>query len=147
MPAAKKAAPKPRGPGRPAHVPDAKSRRIVETLAGFGLTHKQLGEVVGLDDNTLRKHYADELKTGAAKVEAMLVGRLMEFTGRKDMVGLRALVFALKSRFGWSEHFGIPVGVGGREEPLGKKAALDQAALTAHEEDPEWATLLSPTRN
>jgi hypothetical protein len=51
---------------------------------------------------TLRKHYATELQRGAATVEAKLVGNLLKLAGGSDGTALKAIMFALTCRFGWS---------------------------------------------
>ena len=56
--------------GRPAHVPDDRSRQMVEVLSGFGIPQDKIADVIGVDGKTLRKHYTTELQRGAATVEA-----------------------------------------------------------------------------
>ncbi|MGA7451916.1 MAG: hypothetical protein WBW73_11795, partial [Rhodoplanes sp.] len=51
---------------------------------------------------TLRKHYATELQRGAATVEAKLVGNLLKLASGSDGTALKAIMFALQCRFGWS---------------------------------------------
>ena len=48
--------------GRRAHRPDTNLRRQVETLAGNGVTEIEIGDVIGIDAKTLRKH---DLVSGA----------------------------------------------------------------------------------
>jgi hypothetical protein len=60
------------GEGRKAHNPDEKSRKFVEAMAASGIDQDSIGRVVGVSDATLRKHYAEELATAAAKANAMV---------------------------------------------------------------------------
>ena len=50
----------------------------------------------------LRKHYTTELQRGAATVEAKLVGNLLKLASGSDGTALKAIMFALQCRFGWS---------------------------------------------
>jgi hypothetical protein len=88
--------------GRPEHVPDDRSRQMVEVLSGFGIPQDKIADVIGVDGKTLRKHYATELQRGAATVEAKLVGNLLKLAGGSDGTALKAIMFALHCRFGWS---------------------------------------------
>jgi len=38
------------------HKPTDEQRKLVETSAGLGLPHEQIGALIGIDDKTLRKH-------------------------------------------------------------------------------------------
>jgi hypothetical protein len=42
--------------GRPEHVPDDRSRQMVEVLSGFGIPQDKIADVIGVDGKTLRKH-------------------------------------------------------------------------------------------
>ena len=88
--------------GRPAHAPDDRSRQMVEVLSGFGIPQDKIADVIGVDGKTLRKHYATELQRGAATVEAKLVGNLLKLASGSDGTALKAIMFALQCRFGWS---------------------------------------------
>lgn len=124
--------------GRPPHVPDAKDRQTVEVLSGFGIPADEIARVVGISKPTLQKHYATELENGAAKVEAKLVGNLLRLSNGTDGTALKATMFALQSRFGWSQYAARPTTP---EEELGKKEAANVAAQTAHN-GTGWATLV-----
>ncbi len=59
-----------RGPtrgGRPAHAPTEESRRQVEILASRLMPQEAIAAIVGICDDTLRKHYAEELRKGDAE--------------------------------------------------------------------------------
>jgi transcription initiation factor TFIIIB Brf1 subunit/transcription initiation factor TFIIB len=122
--------------GRPAHSPTEENRRMVEVLSGYGVSQADIARVVGIDEKTLRLRYATELDSGAAKVQAKLVGNLLRLAGGSDGTALRAIMFSLNCRFGWVQSMPL-----GKPEPLGKKeqAAID--AQTAHE-GTEWEGLM-----
>ncbi|MGA7454760.1 MAG: hypothetical protein WBW73_27100 [Rhodoplanes sp.] len=109
---------------------------MVEVLSGFGIPEDKIADVIGVDGKTLRKHYAMELQRGAATVEAKLVGNLLKLAGGSDGTALKAIMFALQCRFGWSLYAPPPL-----ERPLGKKEQLQMEAETAHAGN-SWGELL-----
>ena len=66
-----------------------------------------------------------------------LVGNLLAIAKGKDGTALKAIMFSLHCRFGWSACVPRPT----EERPRGKKAAADIDAQTAHE-DTEWSDLI-----
>lgn len=56
-----------RRPGRPSFKPTATMRRTVEQMVACGDSHDTIARAIGVQDNTLRAHFADELKNGYAK--------------------------------------------------------------------------------
>jgi hypothetical protein len=89
--------------GRRAHKPDAFLRRQVEAMAAYGVPEVDIARVIGIDAKTLRKHYRDELDTGAVKATA----KVAEFLYRKATTdgpqAVTAAIFWLKTRGGWKE--------------------------------------------
>lgn len=55
--------------GKPAHVPDVKSRNMVRALVTAGLTQDRTAAVLGINKSTLIKHYKKELE--GARDEAL----------------------------------------------------------------------------
>lgn len=53
--------------GRPAFKPTAKQRRSVEQMISVGESHNTIAHALGIDDDTLRKHFQKELTHGASK--------------------------------------------------------------------------------
>jgi hypothetical protein len=96
---------------------------MVEVLAGHGIQQGEIAKVVGVSAPTLRQHYRVELDSGAAKVEAKLIGNLLRLAGGSDGTALRAIMFSLRCRFGWREE---------SPESLGKKEERIQRAHTGH---------------
>jgi len=125
-------------PGRPAYQPTEKDRKVVVVMAGFGIPQATICLALGLKSaKTLRRHFKNEIKTGAAQVEAELVGNLLKLSNGTDGTALKATMFALQSRFGWSQYAPPPP----KEKPLGKKEQLEQEALSGHTET-TWGDLL-----
>lgn len=48
------------------HIPTAKFRQIVSGRKAQGCTNEQIAEFFEISDDTLKKYYADELRTGKA---------------------------------------------------------------------------------
>lgn len=94
----------PRTPGRPPHNPGLTDRRLVQMLASEGISQRQICRVLEVSPKTLRKRYRRELNVGAAKLEAALIGHLLRLAAGDDDVALRAIIFLLRSRFGWSRY-------------------------------------------
>lgn len=96
------------GEGRKAHKPDEKSRKFVEAMAASGIDQDLIGRVVGVSDATLRKHYAEELATAAAKANAMVGQSLFhQAVGgpeRKwELASTSAAIWWSKTCMGWKE--------------------------------------------
>ena len=72
-------------------------------MAAYGVPEEAIARVVGIDAKTLRKHYRDELDTGATKATA----RVAEFLYRKATSDgpqcVTAAIFWLKTRGHWKE--------------------------------------------
>lgn len=102
-------APKSTG-GRPAHQPTATHRRLVEILAGEAVSQAQICGVLGVSEKTLRRYYRRELNVGAVKLEAALIGHLLRLAAGDDDIALRAIIYLLRCRFGWSRYAPPPCG-------------------------------------
>lgn len=106
------------------------------------MPQERIARVIGIDAKTLRKHFAEELEIGSAKLEAQLAQNLLRIAQGHDRQALIATIFALKSRFGWVEAAPAP-----KEAPLGKKAqrqANAENAATDHKS--LYATPSPPAR-
>ena len=112
--------------GRPPYEPTDKDRRVVEMMAGWAIPEERIAKVLLIDPKTLRKHFAEELEVGHAKLEAQLAQNLLRIAQGHDRQSLIATIFALKSRFGWVEQQ-PPT----REPALGKREARQVAAARA----------------
>lgn len=87
-----------RGPGRPAHVPSEAMRQLVANYKAVGLTDDEIASVMRLDDETLRKHYAHELRGGASIVTAKVGNQVILRALGKGPEAQRASEFYLN---GW----------------------------------------------
>ncbi|TAW62910.1 hypothetical protein ELI11_04410 [Rhizobium ruizarguesonis] len=59
--------------------------------------------ILDVSAKTLRKRYRRELDIGAATLEAALIAHLLRLASGSDDVALRAIIFLLRCRFGWSQ--------------------------------------------
>jgi hypothetical protein len=84
--------------------------RVLE-LAGKGASHRDIARATGIAANTLRKHYGDELKRGAAGANIAVGNRLFEAAVAGD---LTAAIFFLKARAGWRDRPELPTEDEGR---------------------------------
>ena len=90
------------GAGRPAFEPTDSERKQVEAMSGYGLPIEQIAILVrgGIDTDTLRKHFANELIAGKAKANSG-VGRTLF---QKAMGGdTAAMIWWSKTQMRWKE--------------------------------------------
>jgi hypothetical protein len=90
------------GAGRPAFEPTEAERRQVEALSGYGLPIEQIAVLVrdGIDSDTLRKHFREELISGKAKANGQIGKTLFQ----KAMGGdTTAMIWWSKTQMRWSE--------------------------------------------
>lgn len=92
-----------RTPGTPDHVPTPESRRQVEMLIGYGLVHDAIAAVIGVSDETLRKHYRAELNHGKAKVVAQVANSLVKKALSERPDAINAAKFYLERQGNWTE--------------------------------------------
>lgn len=82
------------------HKPDEKTKKMVESMSAYGITQTQIARVVGCDEKTLRKYYAEELENAEAKANTQVANVLY----KKAMEGdLTAVIFWLKTRARWRD--------------------------------------------
>src|SRR5690242_8322680 len=89
--------------GRRAHQPDLAARRQVEAMAAYGIPEVEIARVLRIDPKTLRKHYRDELDTGATKATAKVAESLYRKAVGDGPQSVTAAIFWLKTRAQWKE--------------------------------------------
>lgn len=90
------------GAGRPAFVPTPEERKQAEALSGYGVPIDQIAALVrdGIHVDTLRAHFAEELKSGKAKANARVGKTLFE----QAMAGnTAAAIWWSKTQMKWAE--------------------------------------------
>lgn len=95
---------------RPIHDATPEKREVVKALSSYGVPHAEIGKRVGCNQDTLRKHYREELDFGALEANSAVAKFLYaQATGEKIAEGgshadaVRAAIFWAKTRMGWSE--------------------------------------------
>lgn len=90
------------GAGRKPFEPTDAERKQVEAMSGYGLPIEQIAVLVrdGIDTDTLRKHFAQELITGKAKANGQVGKTLFQ----KAMAGdTTAAIWWSKTQMRWRE--------------------------------------------
>jgi hypothetical protein len=92
----------PKKRGRPPFQPTEEERQQVTRMAVAGITHEQIALCVrnGIDADTLKKHFKQELATSKIKAIANLAGNLYQRAMAGDTT---SSIFYLKTQGGWKE--------------------------------------------
>lgn len=120
--------------GRPEHVPDDETRERVEILVAGGMKVWQIAAAIGISEPVLRDRYAAELDAGRSKKRAEILEAMFR-------AGLGGNVSAQRAYLAQDADLDEPPPPPVSEEPLGKKAAAQAAAITAHY-GTDWENLL-----
>jgi hypothetical protein len=90
------------GAGQPPFKPTDAERKQVEALSGYGLPIEQIAVLIrnGIDADTLRKHFSEELISGKAKANGQIGKTLFQ----KAMGGdTTAMIWWSKTQMRWKE--------------------------------------------
>ena len=82
------------------HQPTQANRDHVHTLASIGMTHTDIGAIVGCSEKTLRLYYREELNDGLEQANAAIVEALHREIQRQNVT---AIIFYEKCRGGRRE--------------------------------------------
>ena len=119
------------GRGRPPHIPTTENRNKVIVLQAVGRTDDEIAAALGISKPTLRKHYFSEMKSRTAarfRVEAAMLTVLMTQAGDGSVPAIKELDRHLER----ARRREIERQFADRpDEPMGKKAAADAAAMGA----------------
>ncbi len=86
-----------------AHEPTDEDREMVEAMAAFGVPQADIAKVLRLSENTLRKHYPDELEMGSTKATTKVAANLFKMATGSGREAVTAAIFWMKTRAGWKE--------------------------------------------
>lgn len=128
--------------GRPPFKATPARRRTVERMCACGDSHYTIARALEIDDDTLRKHFSEELAGGAAKRRREVVE--MVFNGAS--AGNATLIKRLEemTRASSAEVDPRDAGTGAARPPkLGKKEVQRQDAMAAGEGS-DWGDDLKP---
>jgi hypothetical protein len=85
--------------------PKTRAKPIVESAAAFGITQDDIATHLGINGDTLRKHYRKELDEGVFKAHMKVGGVILDLALRSkdETVKFRAASFYAARRMGWKE--------------------------------------------
>jgi len=113
--------------GRPPFKPTAKQRREVEEFVSCGMKAVQIARAIGIHEDTLQKHFAEELATGQAKRRGEVI-RLLYRSARAGNVSAQKKLEEMTQRAAAEAAFVEPEP---KQPKKGKKEAATEAALMA----------------
>ncbi len=85
---------------RPPHEPTKENRLMVQVMIAGGIEQIHIAASLGISRPTLRKHYRNEIKSGGAQANGLVVAALF-----KEAKGgnVKAAIWWTQARMGWSE--------------------------------------------
>ena len=91
-----------KGSGRKRFKPTDADREKVEEMASVGIPHNHIAMVIqgGIDPNTLKKYFPDELRESKIKANAIVGKTLFSKAAGGDT---SSLIFWAKTQMGWKE--------------------------------------------
>lgn len=64
--------------GRPSYAKTKENQQFVAARAAAGWSHQRIAADMGIDDDTLRKHFSGELQNGRVYIEGMMIDVLTQ---------------------------------------------------------------------
>lgn len=116
------AAPKKAGRGRPAFKPTKVQRLKVQRLAAIAMKHDEIAHVIGCSDETLRKHFAEDLRLGSALMTAAANELLWKAARKLSPAAIGRLIAQHAAAAAAARPLDPPPAASVRGEDLGKKA-------------------------
>jgi hypothetical protein len=89
-----------------AHVPNDRTRTLVETMTAYGASQPQIAATLQIDPSTLARHYREQLTLGHMR-SGMAVSRNLfriATTPKNTAPVVSAAIWWTKSMMGWREH-------------------------------------------
>jgi hypothetical protein len=87
---------------RPRFVPDDQQRRMVRSMAAYGIPHEEIALCVGLRSaKTLRRHFREDLDRAGTEANARVAQSLFQQAISGKCIA--ATIFWCKARAGWRE--------------------------------------------
>jgi hypothetical protein len=87
--------------GRPPFEPSPQDRGTVEGYVIAGTPQQDIADILGISINTLRKHFAKELRLGMQKANAIVGGTMFKMITEDRNPAVA--IFWAKTRMGWRE--------------------------------------------
>ncbi|GLS87696.1 hypothetical protein GCM10010873_26700 [Cypionkella aquatica] len=131
--------------GRPSYAKSEENQRFVEVRAAAGWSHEAIAADMGIDPDTLRKHFSGELKNGALKLEGMLLDVLQQRAREGHIPSVRELQSRIVARAPKAPRAKEPgAGEAKAVEPKAAPVGKKQAALDAAQKVPDdWGDLMN----
>jgi hypothetical protein len=114
------------------HEPTKETRSQVTALASVGTRQEAIADYLDVDEKTLRKYYAEELRTAGIKANTAVAQAL--FTQATKEGNVAAQIFWLKTKAGWSEKLLLGIGQDQDAGPLEIKVIYGSQADNAESE-------------
>ena len=128
--------------GRPPHQPTPTTKRKVVNCALGGMNQDDIASMLGIDRNTLAKHYHHELTVGAGEAREEILAAMREQATKGNVAAARLVLTGLVRPMPLPqpteqslEIISMP------SQVTGVKAQRNEDAKTA-QKGTEWATLL-----
>jgi hypothetical protein len=93
--------------GKPPHVPTDLDRQAVSLMVGGGIAQVDIARTRNIGLTTLRKHYRQEIETGATAIATMVI---LAHVKRIKAGDFQAIKWWEQARLGWSEHVVVDEG-------------------------------------
>jgi hypothetical protein len=71
------------------YTPTPEHRRLVESTSGVGLPYNEIASLIGVDEETLLRHYAHEIEVGQAKANAQIAKTIYNKAQEGDATSLK----------------------------------------------------------
>jgi DNA-binding NarL/FixJ family response regulator len=85
--------------GRPPYEPTPEQTAVVETMASFGIPQDRIAQSLGINAQTLRKHFRQQLNLAAVHADRAVLSSLFEMATKRHNVA--AAIFWAKTRCGF----------------------------------------------
>ena len=99
--------------GRPEHKPTDQTRRFVQTCSMGGIPQDEICAAIGINKNTLHKHYREEIDQSLPKATAKVVQTAFQLATSGKCPAMT--MFWLKCRANWSQKAEIDITSGGEK--------------------------------
>jgi hypothetical protein len=97
-------------------------------MAALFLSQENMGAILGVSDDTLRRHYPAELARGVAQGQHGIASGLHRLMEKGNAA---ALIYMAKVKLGWSEKLKVEHAAGSRDESLRRYLAMPEAERLA----------------
>lgn len=122
--------------GRPSYAKTKENQQFVAARAAAGWSQSRIAADMGIDDDTLRKHFSGELQNGRVYIEGMMIDVLTQKMREGHVPSMRLLKEMMEVQ---PERSPKPGDKPKAEAPIGKKKRAD---LDAKAPPDGWGSLL-----